>query len=187
MKKIVSYLFGIVVLLSACSAIPKKATQQELNYYSTIQSLIESKLKLPAKYIYTGNDYADLVQPHSYAVDYCLNQSGAFNKVKEIQPLPVPVRLPTTVSSSLSGGNFVESSSAVRDREATININNALGEFECVVNGTPIWGINITHSGPKLLPYTLYETVISVEYLNKVQIAQKKANQSLTFPRKIAF
>jgi len=170
----------IIILLTAyflagCANHPKKIPREEIVKFANVKELIESKLKLPSKENYgihielNGN----IIQPYVYAKDYCEATGGSLYQAKIMESLKLPPHT-QMVSTSLSGGNYVQSTQSENAQETTAVFSRSFGEFECQKEGRSTWAVGIYHSGAEnirdqygqiVVPNT-YTTVISVSYLN---------------------
>jgi len=142
-------LFATIFLLGACASSPKHASPSEMNNFPTFQAFLKSKIKLPAHYYYSPYTYGELLQPFSYAVDYCENQGGNLIQVTQYPELPVPqVRLHNEVQMR---------------QEAIVKIHSAFGAFSCVNNGSSVWRVEIHHSGAVETIDSNYATSVSIQ------------------------
>jgi hypothetical protein len=173
LKSIMALLTASVLI--GCANHPEKIPHEEIVKFSNIKELIESKLKLPSKENYgihielNGN----VIQPYVYAKDYCEANGGSLYQAKIMENLKLPPHT-QMVSTSLSGGNYVQSTQSENAQKTAGVFSRSFGEFECQKEGKSTWAVGIYHSGAEnirdqygqITVSNIYTTVVSVSYLN---------------------
>lgn len=117
------------IIIGGCASIISNVSPlsvKEMVGYSDINELIEKKDISQFRYSYSDVVYGRLIEPITFANNFCEYQGGNLVKTENANTLRTPL--------SASGKSY--------SRE---EINQGFGLFECRINNEAEWDINISH------------------------------------------
>lgn len=128
-----------MLLAAACSTPLKKLSKEEMKNSPSISDFFNNNIKNDDDVEYNAFDYTKMIQPYSYAKDFCAKDNGILTM--EISKGRIDLIIPTYIRDSDSFYKTIMDGNSL--------INASFGVFSCVANKNTIWGIDISEHGER--------------------------------------
>lgn len=166
-KKLLSFTLLLPFIYGCTAAKVNKLSDSEIESYKTLSDLYADKLVANDFLVdYSNIRYVPLVEPFTYAKDYCEHYKGHFVRLENSPPLRVPAHPKSPQDSTY-----------IKDLEV---INTAFGVFQCEwMHDEPKWRVYITHKNtvsktPSWNTTNVNVKVLEFAELTKLIYAQKE-------------